>query len=123
MMSAKALIATATTFVLTATSAAAGTIVDMAVKNAAGTTTDEMRMTIDGSKLRMDTEVTNGEPRTSVIFRGDRDEMIILDHSKSEAMLIDKATMRTSVPSNRRTTSRSWPTRFSRNTVNCRSEG
>ena len=36
---------------------------------------------------------------------------------------IEKATMRTLLPSNRRTTSNNWPTRFSRNTVNCRIEG
>lgn len=41
----------------------------------------------------------------------------------SPESLIDSATIRTREPSKRRTTSRSCPTRFSRNTVNCRSVG
>ena len=46
-----------------------------------------------------------------------------LAKAHSPESLIDSATIRTFDPSNRRTTSSNWPTRFSRNTVNCRRVG
>ena len=86
-------IAAAVLFVLVTTPAAAGAVFDLAVKNAAGEITDRHSMTIDGNLLRMDTELSSGKPRASLIFRGDREEMVVLDHAKREAMVMDKATI------------------------------
>jgi hypothetical protein len=87
------LIAAATLVVLVTTPAAAGAIFDLVVKDAAGDATDRHSMIIDGSLLRMDTQLSGGEPRVSVIFRADREEMLVLDHPRREAMVIDKATI------------------------------
>jgi hypothetical protein len=92
-MNVRILIAATALILLVAAPAVAGTIFDMTVEYDSGKKTEQMRMTIEGSRLRMDTQMTEGQPSMSMIFRGDRDEMIVLDHSKSEAMVIDKATV------------------------------
>lgn len=93
-MRIKVLITTVTILAVTAVPASAATIFKMTEKDAAGKTVDRIDMTIDGKGLRMDLETTaEGKFRTSMIFNGEREELMLLDHSKSEAVIIDRATM------------------------------
>jgi hypothetical protein len=90
-MRTKALIAI---MLLAVTPAVAGTTFEMTSKDSTGEKVDHIRMIIEGNKLRMDVEMTaEGEYRTTAIFRGDREEMMILDHAKAEAAVLDRATM------------------------------
>jgi len=76
-----------------APAAAAATIMEMTMQEAASEKAGRLGVTIEGKLLRMDIEPADGQGKMSIIFRGDRDEVILLDHSKSEATVIDKATM------------------------------
>jgi len=72
-------------------SAAAGTIMELTIKDAGGAETDQTLITADESRLRMDSEMADGTPESSIIFDAAKDEMLILDHANAEATLIDKA--------------------------------
>lgn len=93
-MRIKALIATAVMLVLAAAPVSAANIFKMTEKDSTGKTVDQIEMTIDGKMLRMDLEMTaEGKFRTSMIFNGEREELMLLDHDKSEAVIIDRKSM------------------------------
>jgi hypothetical protein len=93
-MRTRILIVTAVLIIFTiAPAATAATIMEMTMQEAASEEAGRLGVTIDGELLRMDIEPATGQEKMSIIFRGDRDEMILLDHTKSEATVIDKATM------------------------------
>ena len=92
-MRARALILAVAMLAAAVVPALAGTVMEMTQKNTAGEPTDRARVTIDGSRLRMDLEIRGDKPANSVIFRGDREELMLLDHGKAQAMVIDRATL------------------------------
>ncbi len=78
---------------LAATPATAGTIIEMLVTDADGENSGNHRLSVEGNQLRMDTLSTDGAPLRSMIFLGDSDELMMLDHESSKAVLIDDATV------------------------------
>jgi len=56
---------------------------------------ERARATIDGNFLRLDTEYQGGDtPNASVIFQGDRQIMLALDHSRKEVIQFDREALR-----------------------------
>ena len=93
-MRIRILIVTIALFVFAvAPAAAAATIMEMTMQEGTSEKPGRLGVTIEGKLLRMDIEPAGGQEQMSMIYRGDRQEMIHLDHAKSEATIFDKETM------------------------------
>lgn len=56
---------------------------------------ERARATIDGNFLRLDTEFEEGDtPNASVIFQGDRQILLALDHSRQEVIQFDREALK-----------------------------
>lgn len=71
-----------------------GVVFKLEVKATPAASATVMTATVEGPNVKMEVPAAEGQGRVDMVFRGDRKEMVMIDHSRQAFMVMDQATMK-----------------------------
>lgn len=79
---------------LAAAPAGAGVVFEIEVTDHGSSKPEQMTTSVDGENLKMVVDASSGKSPGDMIFRGEKREMIVIDHDKKSYMVVDEAGIR-----------------------------
>jgi len=74
--------------------ASPGVVFETEIKDLRRNTTQAMSASVEGNLIKVDVPGEGGQARNAMIFRGDRQELVAIDHGRRTYMVIDQATIK-----------------------------
>ena len=71
-----------------------GVVFESEIKDVRRNTTQAMTASIEGNLIKVDVPGEAGQAKNAMVFRGDRQELVAIDHGRRTYMVIDQATVK-----------------------------
>jgi len=71
-----------------------GVVFETEIKDLRRNTTQAASASVEGKLIKVDVPGEGGQPSNAMIFRGDRQELVAIDHGRRTYMVIDQATIK-----------------------------